>query len=146
MVAVSLKKNFFQAEDGIRDVERSRGLGDVYKRQVSTFDLFSAITCQQPRLSDTHLSVTPLKNSYAYKEVITFSCSEGYQLIGSSSKPCRNDRDFQRGLPNCTGLKFANLFGLQSLMSISYMNNILSVVVKNGLGMHSFFIVNRYHV
>ena len=33
MVAVSLKKFFFQAEDGIRDVERSRGLGDVYKRQ-----------------------------------------------------------------------------------------------------------------
>ena len=26
--------SFFQAEDGIRDVERSRGLGDVYKRQV----------------------------------------------------------------------------------------------------------------
>ncbi len=25
---------FFQAEDGIRDVERSSGLGDVYKRQV----------------------------------------------------------------------------------------------------------------
>ena len=25
---------FFQAEDGIRDVERSRGLGDVYKRQT----------------------------------------------------------------------------------------------------------------
>ena len=24
---------FFQAEDGIRDAERSRGLGDVYKRQ-----------------------------------------------------------------------------------------------------------------
>ncbi len=24
---------FFQAEDGIRDVERSRGLGDVYKIQ-----------------------------------------------------------------------------------------------------------------
>ena len=57
MVAVSLKKKssrrrhkgraedgirdversrcfFFQAEDGIRDVERSRGLGDVYKRQT----------------------------------------------------------------------------------------------------------------
>ena len=26
--------HFFQAEDGIRDVERSRGLGDVYKRQM----------------------------------------------------------------------------------------------------------------
>ncbi len=24
---------FFQAEDGIRDTDRSRGLGDVYKRQ-----------------------------------------------------------------------------------------------------------------
>ena len=30
---------FFQAEDGIRDLVRSRGLGDVYKRQ----DLFSII-------------------------------------------------------------------------------------------------------
>ena len=26
---------FFQAEDGIRDLVRSRGLGDVYKRQHS---------------------------------------------------------------------------------------------------------------
>ena len=30
---------FFQAEDGIRDLVRSRGLGDVYKRQ----DLFVAL-------------------------------------------------------------------------------------------------------
>ena len=36
------KKNFFQAEDGIRDVERSRGLGDVYKRQ-SMMSLFERI-------------------------------------------------------------------------------------------------------
>ena len=28
---------FFQAEDGIRDLVRSRGLGDVYKRQVIMF-------------------------------------------------------------------------------------------------------------
>ena len=26
---------FFQAEDGIRDLVRSRGLGDVYKRQMN---------------------------------------------------------------------------------------------------------------
>ena len=25
---------FFQAEDGIRDAQESRGLGDVYKRQT----------------------------------------------------------------------------------------------------------------
>ena len=30
---------FFQAEDGIRDVERSRGLGDVYKRQQNVFKI-----------------------------------------------------------------------------------------------------------
>ena len=28
---------FFQAEDGIRDLVRSRGLGDVYKRQIDGF-------------------------------------------------------------------------------------------------------------
>eukprot|EP00831_Metopus_contortus_P052539 TRINITY_DN44101_c0_g1_i1.p1 TRINITY_DN44101_c0_g1~~TRINITY_DN44101_c0_g1_i1.p1 ORF type:complete len:234 (+),score=59.26 TRINITY_DN44101_c0_g1_i1:93-794(+) len=35
---------FFQAEDGIRDVERSRGLGDVYKRQyVESYESIRAI-------------------------------------------------------------------------------------------------------
>ena len=29
---------FFQAEDGIRDLVRSRGLGDVYKRQAMLRD------------------------------------------------------------------------------------------------------------
>ena len=29
----------FQAEDGIRDLVRSRGLGDVYKRQYWRIDL-----------------------------------------------------------------------------------------------------------
>ena len=36
MVVALVVKNaccFFQAEDGIRDLVRSRGLGDVYKRQ-----------------------------------------------------------------------------------------------------------------
>ena len=31
---------FFQAEDGIRDLVRSRGLGDVYKRQKVVGDSF----------------------------------------------------------------------------------------------------------
>ena len=30
---------FFQAEDGIRDAQESRGLGDVYKRQTVTLKL-----------------------------------------------------------------------------------------------------------
>ena len=35
MWGVSVCYFFFQAEDGIRDLVRSRGLGDVYKRQVA---------------------------------------------------------------------------------------------------------------
>ena len=34
---------FFQAEDGIRDVERSRGLGDVYKRQELVYQCKSEL-------------------------------------------------------------------------------------------------------
>ena len=44
---------FFQAEGGIRDLVRSRGLGDVYKRQV---DLSRAT------LSDAKLASATLKN------------------------------------------------------------------------------------
>ena len=33
--AVKMHIFFFQAEDGIRDLVRSRGLGDVYKRQAA---------------------------------------------------------------------------------------------------------------
>ncbi|WP_460379555.1 hypothetical protein, partial [Staphylococcus aureus] len=32
-----LYSGFFQAEDGIRDLRMSRGLGDVYKRQYLSF-------------------------------------------------------------------------------------------------------------
>ena len=35
VIVSSLFFFFFQAEDGIRDLVRSRGLGDVYKRQAS---------------------------------------------------------------------------------------------------------------
>ena len=38
---------FFQAEDGIRDLVRSRGLGDVYKRQLQ--DRAAAARLDQPR-------------------------------------------------------------------------------------------------
>ena len=35
---------FFQAEDGIRDLVRSRGLGDVYKRQVPSAQARTNVT------------------------------------------------------------------------------------------------------
>ena len=36
---------FFQAEDGIRDLVRSRGLGDVYKRQPLHNDATLRTSC-----------------------------------------------------------------------------------------------------
>ena len=42
---------FFQAEDGIRDLVRSRGLGDVYKRQVLP-EVFTAVTLLLPPFVD----------------------------------------------------------------------------------------------
>ena len=56
---------FFQAEDGIRDLVRSRGLGDVYKRQaanrtigqggfqeVEQMALFRDMVCYQEEVRD----------------------------------------------------------------------------------------------
>ena len=45
---------FFQAEDGIRDLVRSRGLGDVYKRQTMPTPCESCPL----RLARTRLSAT----------------------------------------------------------------------------------------
>ena len=48
---------FFQAEDGIRDLVRSRGLGDVYKRQVF-FPAFSRLQGERERLRRAYLQST----------------------------------------------------------------------------------------
>ena len=53
---------FFQAEDGIRDLVRSRGLGDVYKRQdmIYSADISSSwMVLIMPRLSSTGRWVRP---------------------------------------------------------------------------------------
>ncbi|CZR92754.1 hypothetical protein CDFC105_32562 [Clostridioides difficile] len=54
---------FFQAEDGIRDAQESRGLGDVYKRQV--------IYCEDNKKAIEDLTLEELhKFSDAFKEDI----------------------------------------------------------------------------
>ena len=44
---------FFQAEDGIRDAQESRGLGDVYKRQSQTGVLSSGYNLEPSSASIT---------------------------------------------------------------------------------------------
>ena len=45
---------FFQAEDGIRDLVRSRGLGDVYKRQGLRFAGPILAICDGDVLAERH--------------------------------------------------------------------------------------------
>ncbi len=47
---------FFQAEDGKRDVERSRELGDVYKSQVSKPSSVSTTTSNLTKLGSMRLN------------------------------------------------------------------------------------------
>ena len=52
---------FFQAEDGIRDLVRSRGLGDVYKRQKTMSAIFAASwsgACEAMRLVRTTMATS----------------------------------------------------------------------------------------
>ena len=73
---------FFQAEDGIRDVERSRGLGDVYKRQAGELDpaeaeyLTSGRSSMNPPLMTAKvqefLTAKQWANACALKEVDVF--------------------------------------------------------------------------
>ena len=48
---------FFQAEDGIRDLVRSRGLGDVYKRQVELGAL-EPVGLQEGLVAESSTTVT----------------------------------------------------------------------------------------
>ena len=58
---------FFQAEDGIRDLVRSRGLGDVYKRQGDHRHqaLFVPLDLIQP-LACHNLTSIPLDFMYSF--------------------------------------------------------------------------------
>mgnify|MGYP003380409738 CR=1 FL=1 len=53
---------FFQAEDGIRDLVRSRGLGDVYKRQVRVVAAPLALLLLGPGLREGHRRRVPTEH------------------------------------------------------------------------------------
>lgn len=76
---------------------------EINVHEMYSFFCSEAISCLRPQLFDEHLSITPLKITYAYKEVISFSCSAGYNLVGPLSKTCRNSGNFRDGLPDCQG-------------------------------------------
>ena len=76
---------FFQAEDGIRDLVRSRGLGDVYKRQAGPHrhrrDRRALALCRRPRRDRPDLQRHPglLPVSYTH---LTLPTSESSVDLG----------------------------------------------------------------
>ena len=52
---------FFQAEDGIRDLVRSRGLGDVYKRQAKLTKASQCIEAKLQASADYTAAATRVK-------------------------------------------------------------------------------------
>ena len=61
---------FFQAEDGIRDLVRSRGLGDVYKRQPKRLIVF------QNGFKGKHL--VKMKDFRTYKKLLIVHVTVSY--------------------------------------------------------------------
>ena len=59
---------FFQAEDGIRDLVRSRGLGDVYKRQ----SLLSVISSRFIGIPDAPRKIVPIPPSVTCNTLYSF--------------------------------------------------------------------------
>ena len=75
---------FFQAEDGIRDLVRSRGLGDVYKRQMFEYLMPLLVTKDFPGtlLSESYKSAVRTQIAYGDKRGVPWGVSEsGYSGV-----------------------------------------------------------------
>eukprot|EP00831_Metopus_contortus_P028399 TRINITY_DN2360_c0_g1_i16.p1 TRINITY_DN2360_c0_g1~~TRINITY_DN2360_c0_g1_i16.p1 ORF type:complete len:557 (+),score=81.86 TRINITY_DN2360_c0_g1_i16:41-1711(+) len=91
---------FFQAEDGIRDVERSRGLGDVYKRQGINAEY----------MGDQTISESPNLNKTTYVGEVYSN-----EQINSAINAYRNNQDPYAIVPSKDeighGTKVAGIIG-----------------------------------
>ena len=65
---------FFQAEDGIRDLVRSRGLGDVYKRQMlgQIYPIFMQATRRFSHVSYAFKFVQGLSRSTVLQYILRY--------------------------------------------------------------------------
>ena len=66
---------FFQAEDGIRDLVRSRGLGDVYKRQAHSNIVSNVLASEKLCPVDSrHKALSFLPLCHSYERMLTYLC------------------------------------------------------------------------
>ena len=86
---------FFQAEDGIRDFCLSRGLGDVYKRQVNipsspgrkTFQLVNLISSGEENIAQPVLGKSGM--------IYTMSRADGYIIIDKNQEGLKKGQNVQ---------------------------------------------------
>ena len=88
---MSLCVFFFQAEDGIRDLVRSRGLGDVYKRQFHDFNV--------------------LYRDDPHSEVVAFTATQIPDIDGRTYPPALAGPHYPHGIP------IVDESGLESLIA-----------------------------
>ena len=60
------------------------------------------ITCTRPLVSN-QTRLEPEQKIYRYNESVTFSCIAGFTLTGQNVQHCKQNGDFKRNVPNCTG-------------------------------------------
>ena len=76
---------FFQAEDGIRDQPRSRGLGDVYKRQTHSRAELAIVLIETYRYQGIGQAV--VKEICRYADEI-LHLNQIYAIVDKNNQPC----------------------------------------------------------
>lgn len=61
----------------------------------------TAVTCQRPTSLPPTITYKPRKVTYAYGETITFSCEDGYNIIGTTVSECLISGEFSRTKVSC---------------------------------------------
>ncbi|XP_044206689.1 membrane cofactor protein-like isoform X7 [Thunnus albacares] len=64
-----------------------------------------AVTCDLPQTEFVGGSFNPVKDTYNYGEVVTFSCQKDYTLDGSKTISCSENAKFHPSPPTCVKVK-----------------------------------------
>ena len=135
---------FFQAEDGIRDLVRSRGLGDVYKRQhiFSDYAYFSSFSDVFLQHAKDYVDMAVERFSLSAKSyVVEIASNDGYLLQNFVARgirvlgiePAKNVAEVavKKGVPSC--VKF---FGTQTARELVAEERRPDLIIGNNVLAH----------
>lgn len=94
-----------------KSVLKGTGLAcsDVYSRN---FDVYISLTeqCSNPLLDDSELEVTPYQPFYNEGDSISFSCPNGFELIGPDEALCEEGEFNLTPEPSCEGMLYNTFY------------------------------------